>query len=310
MMPFTQSFDDVYLTGIKPACDVAHVRCERVDEQIFNESIIDRIYSQIRIADLIIIDMSGRNPNVFYETGYAHALGKPVILLTQDADDVPFDLKHFPHIIYGGRITILRDELAKRLTWFIAEDKRTSDERTERLRERQPAPASRRAKGRSARARPCAAVTAHVKRDQVFVSYSHRDIKWLKRLQIHLRPLERDNQVRRWDDMMLDAGDDWRAKIREAVALAKVAVLLVSADFIASEFVHTNELPPLLAAAESEGALILPVSVSPSRFEQIKNLSQFQAVNPPSKPLINMTRTQQEQLFVDVTTQIERALKN
>ena len=48
--------------------------------------------------------MTGRNPNVFYETGYAHALGKHVILLTQEAKDIPFDLKHYQHIIYAKRI--------------------------------------------------------------------------------------------------------------------------------------------------------------------------------------------------------------
>ena len=54
---------------------------ERVDEQIFNESILQRIYNQISKADIITADMTDRNENVFYETGYAHTLGKQVILL-------------------------------------------------------------------------------------------------------------------------------------------------------------------------------------------------------------------------------------
>jgi hypothetical protein len=72
--------------------------------------------------------MSGRNANVFYEVGYAHALGKIVLLLTKNADDIPFDLKHYPHIVYGSSITQLRKDLSNRLVWAVAESKRLSEE--------------------------------------------------------------------------------------------------------------------------------------------------------------------------------------
>ena len=74
----------------------------RVDEQIYQENMLSRIYNQISKADLIVADVTGKNPNVFYEVGYAHALGKKTILMTQDTDDIPFDLKHYPHIVYSG----------------------------------------------------------------------------------------------------------------------------------------------------------------------------------------------------------------
>ncbi|HEY0051016.1 MAG TPA: nucleoside 2-deoxyribosyltransferase, partial [Pyrinomonadaceae bacterium] len=119
LMPFSEEFDDVYRIGIKEACDKAGAYCERVDEQIFSERILDRVYNQIAKADIVIADMTGRNPNVFYEVGYAHALGKLTILLTRNADDIPFDLKHFTHIVYGTKISILRDELGKRVKFFI-----------------------------------------------------------------------------------------------------------------------------------------------------------------------------------------------
>jgi hypothetical protein len=118
LMPFDRSFDDIYQLGIKAACHDAGTYCERVDEQIFNESILNRVYNQISKADLLVADMTGRNPNVFYEVGYAHALGKTAILLTQNSDDIPFDLKHFPHIVYKGRIQDLKSELHKRIDWF------------------------------------------------------------------------------------------------------------------------------------------------------------------------------------------------
>ena len=122
-MPFKESFDDIYKLGIKASCEETGIYCERVDEQIFHERILDRIFNQISKAELIIADMTGRNPNVFYEVGYAHALGKQAILLTQNADDIPFDLKDYPHIIYGGKITNLKQELKKRLKWFLREPK-------------------------------------------------------------------------------------------------------------------------------------------------------------------------------------------
>jgi hypothetical protein len=119
LMPFESKFDDVYRLGIKAAAEEANAYAERVDEQIFHESILTRIYNQIAKADLIVADMTGRNPNVFYEVGYAHALGKNVFLLTQTADDIPFDLKHFPHIVYNGRISDLKDNLRHRIEWAL-----------------------------------------------------------------------------------------------------------------------------------------------------------------------------------------------
>jgi hypothetical protein len=118
-MPFGEEFSELYELGIKTACEKAGAYCERVDEQIFNESILARIYNQIAKADIIVSDMSNRNPNVFYETGYAHALNKEVILLTQSVEDIPFDLKHYPHIVYEGKIIPLRDQLEPRIRWCV-----------------------------------------------------------------------------------------------------------------------------------------------------------------------------------------------
>lgn len=123
LMPFSDAFNDVYRFGIKGAADEAGAYAERVDEQHYDESILDRIYNQISKADVVVADMTGQNPNVFYEVGYAHALGKIVLLLTQDAADIPFDLKQRPHIVYGGDVGKLRDDLLPRLKWAIAESK-------------------------------------------------------------------------------------------------------------------------------------------------------------------------------------------
>ena len=119
-MPFSGEFDDVYQLGIKEVCKSAGAYCERVDEQIFHESILERVYNQIAKADFIIADMTGRNANVFYEVGYAHALGKRTILLTRGAEDIPFDLKHFPHASRQKkvRLTVLARNKTTRIARF------------------------------------------------------------------------------------------------------------------------------------------------------------------------------------------------
>lgn len=117
LMPFDSGFDDIYKFGIKETASSLGIRAERVDEQLYHEGILDRIYNQINLADIIIADMTGRNANVFYEVGYAHAKGKLCLHLTQEATDIPFDLQHHRHIVYGNSIAKLKSELAENLEW-------------------------------------------------------------------------------------------------------------------------------------------------------------------------------------------------
>ncbi|MEW6418602.1 MAG: response regulator [Nitrospirota bacterium] len=114
-MPFHEDFQDIYLFGIKAASIELGFNCERADEIQYTGGIIDKIYDLIKSAHVIVADMTGRNPNVFYEVGYAHALDKEVILLTQDTKDIPVDLRKFVHIVYGGKIAKLKNELKKHI---------------------------------------------------------------------------------------------------------------------------------------------------------------------------------------------------
>ncbi|HEX6367316.1 MAG TPA: toll/interleukin-1 receptor domain-containing protein [Longimicrobium sp.] len=155
---------------------------------------------------------------------------------------------------------------------------------------------------------PAAPAATASQREGVFISYSHVDAEWLERLQKHLKPLQREG-IEVWDDTRLKAGQQWREEIREALAKTKVAILLISADFLASDFIVTNELPPLLEAAEKDGATILPVIISPCRFTRMESLSRFQAVNDPEKPLIQMGRANREKVLDKVAHAVEDALK-
>jgi peptidoglycan hydrolase-like protein with peptidoglycan-binding domain len=142
-------------------------------------------------------------------------------------------------------------------------------------------------------------------RTKVFVSYSHADKKWLPMLQVHLAPLERSNIISLWDDTKISPGKKWRDEISIAIRSAKVAVLLISPEFMASEFIAQNELPPLLETAEKEKIVILPVNISPC---VMGRLSEFQAVNPPEKPLVDLRRGDRDRVWIKVVEAITIAL--
>ena len=119
LMPFGERFSDLYTRGIKAAIEAAGADCERVDEQIFAEPIMQRLYDQIARADIVVAEVSEPNLNVFYEVGYSHALGKTTILLKGEAADIPFDLKDYPHVIYGHSISDLKTQLRERIEGLI-----------------------------------------------------------------------------------------------------------------------------------------------------------------------------------------------
>jgi hypothetical protein len=140
----------------------------------------------------------------------------------------------------------------------------------------------------------------HIK---VFIAYNHRDAKHLDRLLVHLATLEQQGAIDCWSDKKITPGTNWREEVKQAIAEAKIAVLLISADFLASSFITEDQLPPLLTAAEGEGMLILPVILSPCGFEYTR-LVQFQAVNNASKPLSRLNNNQKEEVWVKVAETI------
>ena len=110
-------------------------------------------------------------------------------------------------------------------------------------------------------------------RKNVFISYSHADKQWLDRLKVHLKPLEQKGAIDLWSDEKIHTGSNWKKEIKKALEEATVAVLLISADFLASDFIVNDELPPLLAAAKKEDTVILPVIVGHSSFMENESLS-------------------------------------
>lgn len=99
MMPFSASFRDVRDT-MREACELCGLNLRAADDVWENPVLIQDIFDLITKACIVIVDFTGKNPNVMYETGIAHALGKEVIPITQNLDDVPFDLKHYRVLDY------------------------------------------------------------------------------------------------------------------------------------------------------------------------------------------------------------------
>lgn len=99
MMPFDASFTPVYET-LRQTAENVGLRCRRADDIWENPAIIQDIVSLIDRSRVVICDCTNRNPNVFYEVGIAHTLGREVILITQNANDIPFDLRHLRYVPY------------------------------------------------------------------------------------------------------------------------------------------------------------------------------------------------------------------
>lgn len=134
VMPFDKSFDDIYQIGIKETVKSLSLQCQRSDEIIHTQNVIcTAICQPIRVARYIIVDITGKNPNVFYELGLTHArvedtdqINKRVIIITRDIDDIPFDLRNMS-IIHYDSIGSLRAKLKDVLIGLMSQQHSNSN---------------------------------------------------------------------------------------------------------------------------------------------------------------------------------------
>jgi pimeloyl-ACP methyl ester carboxylesterase len=144
--------------------------------------------------------------------------------------------------------------------------------------------------------------------NQIFVTYSHRDIEWLDRLKVMLAPYLHmaETELDLWDDTRLSAGEQWDIEIQRALSKAGVAVALVSADFLASAYITKHELPPLVKAAREGGTRLLWMYVSEAGWEETP-LKSFQATHDTTLPLDARPRPEQNAILKSVAQQIKQA---
>ena len=283
VIPFTKEFNDISL-AIRQVVEMQGHTFVKIDELFATGSITTQIQNEIRKASLVIADISKQNPNVMFELGFAQSSGIPVLPLCQLGEHIPFDIASVRTIIYDRER--INDTLINPLRNFLTHsnfDEYLTKEISKFTKEKES-------------------------KKTVFVSYSHADLEYLNRLKIHLRPFEKNGLIDLWEDTKIKAGEKWKEKIERALEKSAIAILLISADFLASDFIIDNELPPLLKAAEEKGKVILPVILKPCRFTKDIHLSKFQAVNDPKNPLSKLDDNGKEEVYVAIANYIDDSI--
>lgn len=137
----------------------------------------------------------------------------------------------------------------------------------------------------------------------LFIGYARADAKWLEMLRKHLALGLRRAGVKIWDDSRIPEGELWRQEIAEAIEAACAAVLLVSPDFLGSEFIIDTELPALEEAAHTRGIPLMWIPIRSSAYEQ-SALAERQALHSPKKPLAELKPAARERAFVEISKKI------
>ena len=157
-------------------------------------------------------------------------------------------------------------------------------------------------------------------RAKIFISYSHHDDQHLDQLKKFLTPLERNGLIDWWADTRLEGGDDWQAEIDRALDEASVALLLVSQDFLASDYITRRELPILLARAHAGDVTLLSVFLRPSAVKTTKyeftdrasgelrrvKLTKYQGYGEPGRALMERPKPERDRIYSELADFLER----
>src|SRR4029078_9668247 len=135
----------------------------------------------------------------------------------------------------------------------------------------------------------------------VFISYSRKDQQWVDRLKVHLQVVARDMDI--WDDSRIRAGDRWEDAVQDALRRADVALLLVSADYLASDFTSNVEVPALLGRRQTEGLRVIPLIVRPCMWHEISWLRSIQFWQRDAKPLATLPDEEIDRVLVELAEQ-------
>ncbi len=114
-MPFDSAYGKEF-ECIKACIEENSYTCCRIDQETFNESIVKRIFKEIRDSKMVLFLATNKNANVFYEAGYAAALNKEIITMTDSHGNLPFDIRDKNAISYDGDLAVLRTSLSRKLS--------------------------------------------------------------------------------------------------------------------------------------------------------------------------------------------------
>jgi tetratricopeptide (TPR) repeat protein len=140
----------------------------------------------------------------------------------------------------------------------------------------------------------------------VYISYSHKDKRWKDDLVSQLAVLEREALLATWHDGLIQAGANWLPAIEAAMAAARVAVFLVSADFLNSGFIRAKEIPPLMARRREEGLRIIPLIARPCPWQEVPWLARLQARPLGGKTLAELGGVKAERVLSELAEEVLR----
>lgn len=144
-------------------------------------------------------------------------------------------------------------------------------------------------------------------RDQVFISYSHKDVEWMERFSAQLKVVQQTDRLEIWADDRIESGQSWQGEIETAIARARVALLLTSADFFASKFIQNDELPNILKRHQEHGLFLYWVPIRHAAYP-MSRLAGIQAASDPKRPLQGLSEAEQERIMSEIALEIGEKL--
>jgi hypothetical protein len=145
-------------------------------------------------------------------------------------------------------------------------------------------------------------------RHQVFISYSHKDIEWFNKLQLILAPVEAFHGLKVWDDKEIEPGEYWHDTIKHALSQTKIALCMVSPNFMNSEYITEHELKYLIEESRKQSVRLLLIATSEVNLED-SLLQPIQFANDPQKPLDTLSEPEQFAVLDGVVKQMVRLME-
>ena len=142
----------------------------------------------------------------------------------------------------------------------------------------------------------------------IFVCYAHKDRKSLDKLETHLKPLQRQGLIKVWKDREISAGSEWEPEIMKQFEMAQAILLLVSPEFLASEYCYGVEMKRAIEKHEREEAYVIPIILRPCLW-RISPLAKLQALPRDGIPIIGPGWRNQDEAFFDVAEGIIELLR-
>lgn len=144
--------------------------------------------------------------------------------------------------------------------------------------------------------------------ENIFISYSHKDSKWLERVKTQLNIFSKEDVLQTWDDNNISAGVGWKNEIKKALNECSASILLISADFLNSAFILSEEIPTLLYRKRNEGVRIFPLIVEPCLWNKISWISDMQVRPKNAKPLSSMSNYKWKEAITSLVDEIHSHL--